>query len=406
MRYALLFLLLTGFALSGCLIRWQRLDHPPRQTVLSAERVELPATFINGRPYVELKINGKGPFVFLVDTGSVGMVITPQVAREARISSSQKSTANVTGAGGQFENQSMGIVDRIETPGLSLRVAAVTIMTPESATLLDKHGDRFSGGIIGMSTLQDVLLEIDYPRQKVSVARAGSETPAQENGIPYREITPHVTIATPSARHATATALIDTGADDGIELADIDDYPMRVGLSKADECSVSIGGYWRPLFGQLAWDIRLGSAIWRDPEIYSANTNRIGSAALVSWKLVIDPTKKMIWLSDQNQMAITTWTGPLEPDGRPAVYGFAFIADGDAFIVKEVDPGSRAEHAGLKIDDRLLPEAVDPIPSGQSPENKLRQIRLHVVRGSEKLEITMSLSEPLPAITKSAGAAP
>jgi hypothetical protein len=125
------------------------------------------------------------------------------------------------------------------------------------------------------------------------------------------------------------------------EFTDVDDYPTRVGLSKRDGYTFGVGGHWRPLFGQLAGDIRLGTAIWRDPEIHSANSNRIGSRSLASWKLVLDQKKKMLWLLEDNLMMTTTWTGRMEPDGRSSVYGFVSIAEGDGFIVQEVDFGSR-----------------------------------------------------------------
>ncbi len=397
MRNALFALLTASFALSGCIVRPQRLDQAPRQTSLSAERVELPAAFVKGRPYVDLKINGKGPYRFLVDTGSHGTIITAQVARAVRISPSQKYTVNVSGASGQFEKQFMGVVEHIEAPGFSLGTVAVSIMSPQNVTLLDRHGDQPSGGIIGMSAFRDVLLEIDYPQHKICVVRPGRETLFTGKGILYTGMSPHVTIATPSARQVTTTALIDTGSDGGFEVTDIADYPVRAGLVKSDEYTQGIGGYWRSLFGQLAGDIRLGTAIWRDPVIYSAGENRIGSKALASWKLVVDQERKMLWLLDENQMAITTWDGPLEPDGRPAVYGFVSVPEGDGFLVKEVDSGGRAERAGLKVGDHYRWERGDPVPSGHSLAQDPSRFQLHVVRASEKIEINLSLLEPLPA---------
>jgi hypothetical protein len=397
MRNISSFLVVAILALTGCISRL-RLDEPPVKTSLATDRVQLAAVFTDGRPYVDLRVNGTGPYRFLVDTGSAGTSITSQVARAAGISFSRRSSANVLGASGHFEAQFMAIVDRIESPGVSFEMMAVTILTPESATLLAPHHDTLNGGVIGMSTLRNVRLEIDYPQKTISLIRLEQEPPSAI-GIPYTENQPHVTIAIPSSKPATTTALIDTGADGGFYFTELTSYPSRVGWIKADTYQHGIGGYWRPLFGQLEGDIRLGSAIWRDPVIHSADGNRIGSAGLAPWKLVIDQQSKMLWLLEENQINTTTWTGPLEPDGRPAVFGFGVIAEGDAFVIKEVDPGSRAERAGLRIGDVVLPQDEVALADERVRRSDPYLARLRIVRGGEMLEITMSLSTQLPGLS-------
>ena len=395
-----LVVLIASFALAGCVSRPLRLDQPPRESKLAAVRVELPAVFKNGRPYVDLRVNGKGPYRFLVDTGAEGTSITRQVAREAGISFSREYAAVVHGASGQSERQFMGTVDRIESPGLSFEVVDVAILTPASAALLAPRDDKLNGGILGMSTLRNVRLEIDYPAKKISLVRLDGEALPAGTGIPYTGNRPHVTIATPSSKHATTTALIDTGRESGFGFTDFASYPLRIGLAKADEYSRGIGGYWRPLFGQLAGDIRLGTATWRDPGIHSAKQNRIGSEALASWKLVIDQREKTLWLLDENQISTTTWTGPLDADGRPAVYGFVYVPEGDSFVITEVDPGSRAERAGLKIGDVILSQDEEAVALERARKKDPYLARLRIARGDEKLEITMSLSELLPVSAK------
>ncbi|HEX2862330.1 MAG TPA: aspartyl protease family protein, partial [Lacunisphaera sp.] len=345
---------LIGVALvSSCASRPLRLDAAPWETALATDHVALPAVFVKGRPYVDLSVNGHGPYRFLVDTGSVGTAISQPVAKEAGIAASRKYWARVTGSSGQSEHQPMGTVDHLEAPGFSLGTVDVSIISPQSAALLDPPAKKFIGGIIGLSAFRNVRLEIDYAGKQVVVHRLDTETPPAGAGIAYTGSRPTVSIATPSTLHATTNAVIDTGSDSGFSLTDIGSYPLRVGLAKKDGYHHGVGGFWRPLFGQVAGDIRLGSAIWRDAMISSADENRIGGEALGSWRLVIDQQKKLLWLLHENQMETTTWTGPLDVDGRPAVYGFACISEGDSFVIREVDPGSRAERAGLKVGDRV-----------------------------------------------------
>jgi hypothetical protein len=249
-----------------------------------------------------------------------------------------------------------------------------------------------------MSTLRNVRLEIDYPQKRISLVRLDHELPA-EIGIPYTENCPHVTIETPSSKHATTTAVVDTGASAGFYLADLVGYPSRVGWTKGDNYIHGTGGHWRPLFGQLAGEIRLGSSVWRDPEIRSANRNRIGSDALAHLKLAIDQQKMLLWLLGENQIEATMWTGPLEPDGSPSVFGFAYLFEGESLVIKEVDPGSRAERAGLRIGDVVLPQDEAALATERARRGDPYLVRMHIARGDEKREVVMSLSEPLPAST-------
>ncbi|HWA29323.1 MAG TPA: aspartyl protease family protein [Lacunisphaera sp.] len=339
-------------------------------------------------------INRRGPYRFLIDTGADGMGITPQVAREARIPASRWFVARISGHGGQPQRAPMVTLDRIESPGLLLQGVGGTILNPEIVARLPASQDKINGGIIGLGAFRDALLEIDFPRRTVSLRRLGSVTNPVAAGLPYTGTIPHVVIATPSATRPTATVLIDTGTGVGFLFTDIESYPTRSGLINADEYYSGIAGYWRPRFGQLAGDIRLGAIIWRDAWIGSAEKNTLGSAALAPWKLVIDQRKKMLWLLGEETVVTTRWPGPLDHDGRPAVYGFVAVPDGDEMVIKEVDAGSRAERAGLKVGDRYRWEVPRGAMGGHAPFH----VTLHVTRGAEHFDVTLSLLDSLRGI--------
>ena len=411
MRSASFFLLLiTSLALSGCRSWSWRLNQPPEQTILAAERVELPTVFLKGMPYVELKVNGMGPYRFLIDTGAVTTSISPRVAREAHVSATPMKVT-IAGATGSSEEQSIVVLDRLEAPLFSLGGIQVSVFSPETAKQMEWDENQI-GGLIGMATLKEVLLEIDFPQHKVSVAKLGSATPALECGQPFEGTGPNATVrpqvqfVTPSTKHPLLLVLIDTGSEFGFEFSDIAAFPVVGGLSKIEVFHHGVGGSTRPFFGLLNGDIRLGQATWRNPEILSSNkSNRIGSDALAPWKLVIDPKRRLLWLVGEEAVTTTTYDGPRDPDGRPSVYGFAYWPEGDFFIVKEVDPGSRAERAGLRVGDRYTWELTDSGKPGEAAGADPTRMRLHIVRGEEKLEIVLSLLDPLPIKTES-GAAP
>ena len=156
MRSALVvLLLLTSCAWSGCTsLRW-RLDQAPKQTILAAERVELPTVFLKGMPYVELKVNGRGPYRFLVDTGAATTAVSPRVAREAQVRATPMKVT-IAGASGSSEEQSIVILDRLEAPRFSLRGIQVSVFSPETVKQME-WGENQIGGVIGMATLKQVF---------------------------------------------------------------------------------------------------------------------------------------------------------------------------------------------------------------------------------------------------------
>ncbi len=384
-------------ALCGCISLPPQPAEEPDETTFTGDRVELPTTFIHGRPFVDLKVNGQGPFRFLVDTGTGGMCITPLVVRDAQVVPS-RYTARIGIAAGIGEDCTVALLNRVEATGVSFKGVGAYVLNPKAVELLGWRVGKDFGGIIGMQTLKNLILEIDYPQQKVALIWPGKASFPAAEGIPYTEDRPHITIETPSPKYPELTVVLDTGLDEVLALTDVASYPARVGLIKKDGLFGGIGGAWRPRFGQLAGEVHVGPATWRDPAITeSPDTaeNLLGSHALESWKVVVDQQAKKIWLLNGELTTTTTWSGPLDPDGRPAVYGFVSKRAGDEFVITVVDSGSRAERAGLKVGDHarradLPSDGKDPVPN---------QIRLHITRGTESFEISMSLTDSTPPVS-------
>lgn len=74
--------------------------------------MDLPTVFIHGWPCVELKINGQGPYLFIVDTGAGGMVVTPRIAREAQVRNTTQKI-KVSGGGGGNAMLALISIDQI-----------------------------------------------------------------------------------------------------------------------------------------------------------------------------------------------------------------------------------------------------------------------------------------------------
>src|SRR5438270_4360803 len=58
---------------------------PAPERLQLAKKVSVPLTLFGGRPVIEVKVNGKGPFRFIFDTGAAGSVISNELAHELNL---------------------------------------------------------------------------------------------------------------------------------------------------------------------------------------------------------------------------------------------------------------------------------------------------------------------------------
>src|SRR4029077_18742566 len=70
----------------------------PTGIELPRDGVTVPMQDMEGRPVVELKINGKGPYRFILDTGAVTTVVSDELSRQLSLTS--PAGVQVASAGG------------------------------------------------------------------------------------------------------------------------------------------------------------------------------------------------------------------------------------------------------------------------------------------------------------------
>ena len=176
-RVGLLLLLLAVPLLSGCLShRIRKGFHPPKQTHLAADYVELEATFQDNFIVVEAALNGTGPYRLLLDTGASALVLSAAVQERANLARlSTKEEITVIG-GTRSMRADVVRVDVLQAGGL--RLGGVRALVPErtrweglSHSVAQAAMMEGIDGILGMNAFAGVILEIDFPRRKVVLHR-------------------------------------------------------------------------------------------------------------------------------------------------------------------------------------------------------------------------------------------
>lgn len=134
---------------------------------------------VNGKPYVKVMINGRGPFRFVVDTGTGGQaIITPGLADQLQLPVvGQARLIDPTGLGEQ--RAQILLID-------SLNIAGVEFAGVKAV----RHGlaaeDNSCQGLLGFTLFRDYLLKLDYPNHLLTLSTDTLQSDGERSVLPIR----------------------------------------------------------------------------------------------------------------------------------------------------------------------------------------------------------------------------
>lgn len=167
---------------------------PPAE-VVQAERDR------HERMTVPVTINGRGPYRFLVDTGAQATVVTARVTDALGLVPSGKATL--------VAMASRNTVDTVALDGLEFAGRRIGGLT--TALLRDPHVG--ADGIIGLDSLQDLRVIIDFRADAISVADAsGADRAGYEIVVRARRKLGQMIITDARVDGVRTAVVIDTGS--------------------------------------------------------------------------------------------------------------------------------------------------------------------------------------------------
>jgi hypothetical protein len=132
-----------------------------------------------GKPYVMVTINGKGPFRFVIDTGTGGdAMVTPELAAELGLPTVGHATlSDPSGQGGR--KSPIVMIDSLQFGDIRFsNIRAVSHPFFAEAGTCE--------GLLGFTLFRDYLLTLDFPNRLVTLT-TGSLTPDGEKSVlPFR----------------------------------------------------------------------------------------------------------------------------------------------------------------------------------------------------------------------------
>jgi hypothetical protein len=176
--------------------------------------VRIPMRIVNGLPVVEARINGKGPYRFVLDSGSGAIFVSRKVIAEAALPATTNFVKAFNAAGRSYSAPTYG-VDLLELGRARLRKIEVA----QAFNWFDPSQDI--QGTLDVAHFSGCHLRLDFPRRILVLERSRSGHKHTEPGLPMEMDlgSPYVTlrIGTNARRFQ-----IDTGSNSGLTVRESD----------------------------------------------------------------------------------------------------------------------------------------------------------------------------------------
>jgi len=376
---------------------------PPPDFSIAAGKTSttVPFELINNHIYVEVKLNGKGPYRVLCDTGGAN-IVTPELAKELGLKS--EGALQGRGVGEKSEDVGLTKVQTLQVGDATLQNQLFAIFPMGSFTSVEGIQEN---GLIGYEVFRRFVVKVDYEHHNLTLTVPSAFT-YQGNGtkIPFL-FNAHIPQVDGALDDMPGKFDIDTGSRSTLDImkpfAEKHDLAVRYHATIRAVTGWGVGGAARSLVTR-AKVLRLGSVEVHNPvtelsiQEKGAFTSpyvagNVGAGTLKRFNITFDyPHQQLIFEPNANY-------------DKPDVFdrsGMWLNQDeaNHTFEVMDVIAGGPAAEAGIKVGDRIL--SVDGRPSAQITLPDLREklksapgtkIHLTINSGGQQRDVTLTLRD-------------
>jgi len=354
---------------------------------LAQDTVIVPMHVESGRVLLDVRINGRGTFPFVLDTGAQGHVIGSDLASELALPMGPAMRAG--SPGGQGLEGHLVTLDRLQVGGLTVLQARGPALPLPFAP-----GPGAPRGVLSPYRLGNLLVTLDYPHAQVIFRRGSLPEPDGRETFGWDRAEPLPVVKLSVAGHELR-AHLDSGAQSGLSVPTSleTELPLATPVSEIARARLMD----RELVVQaakLAATVTLGRYTIENPDLAFIDVVQdmanVGPPVLRQLSITLDPAHLRLRLEGPAD-------GRLQlSEARPRRYGIRLGGMGPGPMeVLGVDSGSPAEKAGLRTGDVILSLNGQPADSlaGEARMQALRAspLRLEVRRGDKVLTLEMRL---------------
>jgi hypothetical protein len=347
--------------------------------------VTVPLFLLNNHIYIHVFVNGKGPFLFILDTGGHNM-LSPATARALGLTSSGRLEAH--GVGENVAQAASTVVEELRIGEARLPSHTVYVMTFLPSNVEGIQVD----GMIGFETLWRFVTCIDYFGRTLTLSDPRIFDP-KDAGTPIEFVFyEHLPQVNGTFEGVPCKFDIDTGSRAELTLTKrfVDDSKLRErfrsGIAAVD--GWGIGGPARCIVIRAAGlsieavpmsDVITSLSI-REPgrSTDPCSQGNIGSKLLKRFVVTFDYRRQLVYLKQQHE--------PVADSGTYDRAGMWINAADGCFEIADVTPNGPAAIAGLKVGQRI--EKVDGLPANLI---QLSDLRLRLRTDPPGTTVTLSV---------------
>jgi predicted aspartyl protease len=139
----------------------------------------IPMEVVHGKPYVMVMVNGRGPYRFMVDTGTGGeAIVSLELAQELKLPIVDKTRLSDPSKEGQHTTDVV-MIDSLDIAGVEF--------TEVMAARHRIYGEEDScQGILGFPMFENYLLTLDFPDQRLTLSSGALVPDGESSVLPFR----------------------------------------------------------------------------------------------------------------------------------------------------------------------------------------------------------------------------
>jgi len=334
------------------------------------KHVKIPFRLVRNMIIIPLKINDKGPFNFILDTG-VGLMIISEPALIDSINIASKRTIKIPGLGeGEDDEAYITSLLHIDIAGLESYDITAAVLKKDQFNLSNYAGMRISG-LLGYEFFTNLAVKINFNDSTLSVCRPKDLHPFRkafkipmtiEDRKPYLQ----AGVVFQNGKRVDAKLVVDIGAGHPIS---IEDMAEKNGLPEkyiAANLGVGLNG---PIEGFISRINEVDIGRFKLKNVLASFPDKSRSAIKLSvprdGNLGIGILKKFDVIFDYADNALYlkpsyTFDEPFEHD----MSGMEYFGSGDDYqhvFVSRVEPGSAADDVGIERGDEIVSIDFEPV---------------------------------------------
>lgn len=362
----------------------------------------LPFDLIDNRIVIDVKLNGKGPFRFIFDSGAVA-VVAPEVVRQLGLKIENLQTGG-GGVGEQLVERGEANIAEVEVGDIHLPAQAFGVISFADTKFV--FGANRIDGIIGFPLFKRLVVHVDYERKQLTFTQPAQFAYKGSGTIVPIDFDRHLPLVKGELDGVPGIFVIDTGARSALILYGpfVERNNLRTKYKASFE-GITGWGIGGPVRSQIVRikTLKLGAvevqnliarlSLQKSGALTSADRAAlVGPDVLKQFTTIFDYSRRQIIFEKNNQY------------GKPDSYdrsGMWFGHVGDHFEVIDVIAGGPAAEAGIKVGDQII--EIDGQKTAQldlptirlkfKNDSPKKHVRLIIQREDQRREVVLILRD-------------